>query len=255
MSNSNWLVVVPVLMALALIIGMTTIARKPQASSQSSVTNLMQHERTEATDGELIVTPVVPLSVVPTSESDCTSCMSMITEAKCTDNSTPVLGGVDVVNYFTAYKNADGTYDESKVGVAGSKDFSASYMGYNFYFVSEENKKLFESAPDKYAPQYGGFCTWGMSTEFCPTSPWSTDCLGPYGNWAHWTIQNDKLYFFWFGDAKGKFAVSDMNSLIATADKRWSEWYGNDMEKVFSTNCYSSVALPDDSSIKNSKGK
>lgn len=217
-------------MAIALIIGMTAIGRKPTTTSESSMTSL-----------------------IATSDSECASCISWISEAKCTDNSTPVLGGVDVVNYFT-FKNEDGTYDESKIGVAGSSDFSATYKGYKFYFISEENKKLFESSPSKYAPQYGGFCTWGMSTEFCPSHPWSSECLGPYGNWAHWTIQNDKLYFFWFGDAQGKFKGSDMTSLIATADARWAEWYG-DTETVFSTNCYSDIALPNDSSIKAKNGK
>lgn len=227
MANENYLVIVPVVMALLLIFGMTAIGRKPVTTSESTMTSL-----------------------IATSDSECASCISWISESKCTDSATPVLGGVDVVNYFTAFKKADGTYDEDQVGIVGSSSFVSSYMGYQFHFVSEENKKLFEASPAKYAPQYGGFCTWGMSTEFCPSHPWSTDCLGPFGNWAHWTIQDDKLYFFWFGDARDKFRESDKASLIATADARWAEWYGGGKEAVFSTNCYSDVALPNDSSIK-----
>jgi len=261
MANENVLVMVPVFLALVLILGLSAMTSRSLTSSKSPVvTSLIQMEPPKSPDGLLPGTPgTLPFpptgGATPTKDdSTCASCPSSTTAMKCTDSSSPVLGGVDVVNYFTAFKLADGSYDETQVGVAGTTKYSSTYMGYTFYFVSAENKKLFDGSPAKYAPQYGGFCSWGMSTEFCPKSPWSSDCLGPYGNWAHWTIQNEKLYFFWFGDAKENFKSNDINTLLSTADQRWAGWYGESSTSkastgVFSTNCYSSEALPDDSSL------
>jgi hypothetical protein len=39
----------------------------------------------------------------------------------------PAFGGLDVVNYFTKFKLSNGSYDESKVGVAGSEDHVVTY--------------------------------------------------------------------------------------------------------------------------------
>ena len=166
----------------------------------------------------------------------CASCPSEVTETDCISTGTPVLGGVDLVNYFVAYKNADGTYDETQTGVAGSIQYSTTYNGYTFYFSTESNLKLFESSPSSYVPQWGGFCSWGVATETCPSFPWSTSCMGPYGDWSHWTIINDKIYFFWYDEAKDKF-LEDPDTYIAAGDERWSGWYG-DSYTTFNTNCY-----------------
>ena len=37
------------------------------------------------------------------------------------------------------------------------------YGGYKYLFSSEENKELFEKAPEKYLPAYGGYCAFGVS--------------------------------------------------------------------------------------------
>jgi YHS domain-containing protein len=165
-----------------------------------------------------------------------------VTDAKCTDTSTPVLGGVDVVNYFTSYKLSSGGYNDTQPGIVGLSKYSSIFNGYTFYFSTSVNKKIFDSYPSKYLPQYGGFCTWGISTEVCPKAPWSTTCIGPYGNWNHWVIVNEKLYFFWFDQAKTNFLTQGIVSeYIKTADARWEEWYGDKKQSVFSTNCYVST--------------
>lgn len=40
-------------------------------------------------------------------------CPDAILTSDCSSTSSPVLGGVDVVKFFTDFKNADGTYDVS----------------------------------------------------------------------------------------------------------------------------------------------
>jgi YHS domain-containing protein len=59
------------------------------------------------------------------------------------------MGGLDFVQYFSfVYGN--------ETGVRGSEEYSVSYNSYEFYFINDENKALFESDPEKYIPQYGG---------------------------------------------------------------------------------------------------
>lgn len=65
-------------------------------------------------------------------------CPSYITEANCSVMGDPVLGGVDFVQYFTDFKNTDGTYDETQTGLMGDPNISTDYNGYKFYFLSDE---------------------------------------------------------------------------------------------------------------------
>jgi hypothetical protein len=51
------------------------------------------------------------------------------------------------------------------VGEVGLDTIYSVFKGYKFQFLTVENKALFDAAPDKYIPQFGGFCAWGMSEE------------------------------------------------------------------------------------------
>ena len=170
-------------------------------------------------------------------------CPDIVKNANCSDMATPVLGGLDFVQYFTDFINSDGSYDEDKLGLAGSSEFKSVYNSYTFYFLSVENKQIFEANPSRYVPQYGGFCSYGMAAEYCdPTNgekefAWSATCLGPSGNWGQWTIYNDKLYFFMGG--KPTF-INNEAALVANGDERWASW-GFD-NNFFNTNCYSANA-------------
>jgi YHS domain-containing protein len=62
----------------------------------------------------------------------------------------PVLGGVDMVQFFTAFKLPDGSYNESEVGQRGSDLFSSVYNNQTFYFVSEENRRFVQFLPLNY---------------------------------------------------------------------------------------------------------
>jgi len=68
-------------------------------------------------------------------------------------NSTAI-DGYDTVAYFTQQK-----------AVEGSKKYQVKWRDANWYFANEENKALFEAEPEKYAPQYGGWCAYAMSDE------------------------------------------------------------------------------------------
>ena len=60
--------------------------------------------------------------------------------------------GYDTVAYFT-----DGR------PVKGSPDFEYVWQDARWRFASAEHRTLFASDPDRYAPQFGGFCTGAMA--------------------------------------------------------------------------------------------
>ncbi len=60
--------------------------------------------------------------------------------------------GYDTVAYFTEGKP-----------VKGRAEFSTTYMDATWHFSSEQNLQLFITNPEKYAPQYGGYCAYAVS--------------------------------------------------------------------------------------------
>jgi hypothetical protein len=106
-----------------------------------------------------------------------------------------------------------------------------------------ENKKIFEKSPSSYIPQWGGFCSWGISAEYCPKYAWDSDCLGPPGNWGVWTIQENRLFFFLKSEAKDKF-MEDVIDYIDDGDNRWNEWFQGSVAP-FSTDCYVASGFSD----------
>lgn len=72
------------------------------------------------------------------------------------------LAGYDTVAYFTMNK-----------AVKGKSQFTAEYLGKTWHFANEAHKKLFVANPAKYAPQYGGYCAWGVAAkdDFFPSDP------------------------------------------------------------------------------------
>lgn len=71
----------------------------------------------------------------------------------------PLYIGVDVVAYFSLDEESEETH------INGSSTFTSQLNGYTFWFSSDENQSLFEADPWKYAPMFGGYCSWGMSEE------------------------------------------------------------------------------------------
>ena len=106
--------------------------------------------------------------------------------------------GYDTVSYFKEGK-----------AVKGDKAFAFQWHGANWYFSNKENRDLFAATPGKYAPQYGGYCAWAMST----------------GRKAHtdpevWKIVDGKLYLNCSRDAFIKWEA-DIPGNIIKADANW----------------------------------
>lgn len=112
--------------------------------------------------------------------------------------SNKAIKGYDTVAYFTENKP-----------VKGSEEFSLEYKGAQWLFSSAENKALFEANPEKYAPQYGGYCAYAVAQN-------STASIKP----ELFTIHNGKLYLNYNSSINDKWNA-DIDSYIEAADKNW----------------------------------
>lgn len=74
-------------------------------------------------------------------------------------------------------------YFNDSAPVMGSKEFTYTWQGAVWQFKNEANRMAFKANPEKYAPQFGGFCAYGASENH--KSPTEPDAF---------TIVNDKLY-------------------------------------------------------------
>lgn len=69
-----------------------------------------------------------------------------------TNDAGVLLDGYDPVGYFTDNK-----------ALKGSAAFESRYEGATYYFASADHKALFDANPDKYKPQFGGYCAYAVS--------------------------------------------------------------------------------------------
>jgi YHS domain-containing protein len=93
--------------------------------------------------------------------------------------------GVDPVAYFTQGKP-----------VEGKSEFAHDWMDATWYFASAENRDLFAADPEKYAPEYGGYCAWAVANGY-------TAKIDPEA----WTIVDDKLYLNYSKDVQAQLGA------------------------------------------------
>ena len=82
------------------------------------------------------------------------------------------LKGYDVVAYFTEQRP-----------VPGSEAFTHQWMGATWRFSSAQNRDQFAAEPERFAPQFGGYCAWAVSNNY--TAPVDVTA---------WKIVDGKLY-------------------------------------------------------------
>ena len=111
--------------------------------------------------------------------------------------------GYDVVAYFS--NNAR----------PGLKTYVATFKKVKYKFASEENLKKFKANPEKYLPQYGGYCAYAMA-----------DGKKVSINPKTFEIKNGKLYLFY--KAFGTNTLESWNKegaemLRKKADAEWKK--------------------------------
>lgn len=109
-----------------------------------------------------------------------------------------MLAGADVVAYFTQGRYAKGT-----------PQFQTTHEGVVFHFSSAEHKQLFDAAPAKYIPQYGGYCANGVVYGI----PWGGDA-------DTWRMVDGRLFIFGGQGSKDAFMLEEKAN-IALADRYW----------------------------------
>jgi YHS domain-containing protein len=123
--------------------------------------------------------------------------------ATAADNLRVVLKGYDPVAYFTDGKP-----------VKGDPKYAYDWDDGRYHFANAKHRDMFAGNPDKYAPQFGGYCTGSMSRG-----------VRNEGDPEGWTIKEGKLYVF--GDKKWKpIAEADpqfIPSRLDNATRNWQE--------------------------------
>ena len=112
-----------------------------------------------------------------------------------------MLYGYDPVTYFTSANPAK-----------GKKEIRATVDGLTYQFATEDNKKLFTADPQKYRPQYQGWCATAVAGGY------KYD-IDP----ENFKVTDGKLYLFykgWKGDAKKDWVKNEPDS-IKKADQNW----------------------------------
>lgn len=106
--------------------------------------------------------------------------------------------GYDAVAYFKEGKP-----------LKGKSEFSTLWNGAQWSFSSKQNLEMFKSNPEKYAPQYGGYCAYGTSEGHkAPTQP------------DAFTIVNGKLYLNYNKDVRTEWSKNKKERILQ-ADKNW----------------------------------
>ncbi len=115
-------------------------------------------------------------------------------------DSRVMLAGHDVVAYWTLGRHA-----------MGSPQFKSVYQDVTFRFMSAEHKALFDKEPQKYLPQYGGYCANGIVYGI----PWGGDA-------DTWRMDNGRLFIFGGAGSKAGFEL-DLAANTALADRYWRD--------------------------------
>jgi YHS domain-containing protein len=107
------------------------------------------------------------------------------------------INGYDPVAYF-----------EQGQAIKGEDQFVYNWQGADWHFSNQQNLDSFKTNPEKFAPQYGGYCAYGLyEGHKAPTDP------------NAWTIVDGKLYFnynlkvreMWRDKKEEKIKIADKN--------------------------------------------
>ncbi|MEM9239655.1 MAG: YHS domain-containing (seleno)protein [Pseudomonadota bacterium] len=107
------------------------------------------------------------------------------------------IGGYDPVAYFL-----------TSGPQLGEEAHSVEWKDGTFLFSSAANKKTFEADPEKFAPRYGGYCSYAAALNY--VAPTSSNA---------WSVYEDRLYLnfnlhvrsVWEQDKPGYIAKADVN--------------------------------------------
>jgi hypothetical protein len=108
------------------------------------------------------------------------------------------LSGYDAVAYFT----------ESRA-TKGAPEFEHEWGGVRWRFASASHRDAFAGSPEKYAPQYGGYCAYAASRNYtAPTDP------------EAWKVVDGKLYLNYDKSVRALWE-KELPEAIRRGDRNW----------------------------------
>lgn len=110
------------------------------------------------------------------------------------------IDGTDPVSYFT-----DGR------PIEGKSSITYKWNGATWRFANSENRDRFAANPEKFAPQYGGYCAWAVAQG-------STASTDPQA----WSIVDGKLYLNYSKSVQKQWE-KDIPGNIKSADRNWPD--------------------------------
>ncbi|MCP5482653.1 MAG: YHS domain protein [Spirochaetales bacterium] len=108
------------------------------------------------------------------------------------------IDGYDPVAYFTMGRP-----------VQGRSEFSLDWNGASWRFANSEHREMFRANPERYAPQYGGYCAFAVAHG-------QTAGIDPNA----WAIVDGKLYLNYDADIQRQW-VANQAEFIRLANQKW----------------------------------
>jgi len=122
-------------------------------------------------------------------------------EIAATDSSGVAIKGYDTVAYFTERK-----------AIKGNPEFAYTWNDARWQFANANHQEQFAGDPERYAPQFGGFCANGLTmNKVVPADP------------EQWTIVDDKLYLKYSSSARENWRENKV-SKIGQANDNWTNY-------------------------------
>ena len=108
------------------------------------------------------------------------------------------ISGYDPVAYFTLGR-----------AVRGKAELKLVWKRAEWRFATAENRAMFEANPRAYAPQYGGYCAYGVAKGVLSTTRPDV-----------WVIHDGRLYLIHSAGVR-RIWSSDRSAHVALADGNW----------------------------------
>ena len=115
-----------------------------------------------------------------------------------------VAEGYDVVEYF------------NNVAREGNSNYQTIHDGVKYKFISQKNLQTFKGSPERFIPQYGGYCAYAIAKKNKKVS------IDP----KTFEIRDGKLYLFynsWGNNTLNSWLRESPNDLRKKADSNWKK--------------------------------
>ena len=103
-------------------------------------------------------------------------------------------------------------YIQDGQATPGESQYSYDWGDATWQFANADNMALFESDPESYAPQFGGFCSFAASKGF--TADISPDA---------WHVVDGKLYVFADKDVQADWVAGIGEGTLEASSSNWAK--------------------------------